>query len=150
MDGTTLQQIRDVLLSRRRSIHKALERTGTHQEDGMGGSAEIIDIAQSIEQIDRDKSLAEQERRDLYAIERALTKMATVAFGVCEDPCQAAHGAARGEALRALPGVRRTPARPRTRHSDRSRGLTGSVSEPTHPDAAGRRCWFHQRRRGPR
>jgi len=51
----------------------------------MGGSAEIIDIAQSIEQIDRDKSLAEQERRDLYAIERALTKMATGAFGVCEE-----------------------------------------------------------------
>lgn len=48
-------------------------------------SVEIIDIAQSLEQLDRDKSLAEQERRELQAIERALAKIATGSFGVCED-----------------------------------------------------------------
>jgi DnaK suppressor protein len=54
-------------------------------DEGIGYSAEVVDIAQSLEQIDRDKSLAEQERRELTAIERALVKIATGAFGVCED-----------------------------------------------------------------
>lgn len=86
MDGSTLQQIRDVLLNRRRSIHHSLERNGSWKtEEAPSGTAEIIDIAQSLEQIDRDSSLAEQERRELTAIERALTKMATGAFGICEE-----------------------------------------------------------------
>jgi phage/conjugal plasmid C-4 type zinc finger TraR family protein len=37
------------------------------------------------EQIDRDTSLHEQERRELTTIDRALTKMASGSFGVCED-----------------------------------------------------------------
>ena len=42
-------------------------------------------MAQSLEQMDRDTSLAEQERREMLAIERALAKMSTGSFGVCED-----------------------------------------------------------------
>jgi DnaK suppressor protein len=48
-------------------------------------SAELIDIAQALEQLGRDTSLKEAERRELLAVERALAKMATGSFGVCED-----------------------------------------------------------------
>jgi DnaK suppressor protein len=48
-------------------------------------SAEMIDIAQTLEQIGRDASLQEQERREAVAIERALAKMASGSFGICED-----------------------------------------------------------------
>lgn len=84
MDGKTLEQIRDTLLARWKQIGKSSDMDFTTMEMNMP-QAEIIDIAQSLEQIDRDSSLAEQERRELVAIERALAKMATGSFGVCED-----------------------------------------------------------------
>jgi DnaK suppressor protein len=85
MDGKTLQQIRDALLERWRHINKGMGRAGAASTSVVGDQAEIIDIAQALEQIGRDTSLAEQERRELLAIERALAKMATGSFGVCED-----------------------------------------------------------------
>ena len=82
MDGKTLEQIRDALLARWKQIGK----TSDYEVDAINvPQAEIIDIAQNLEQIDRDASLAEQERREVVAIERALAKMATGSFGVCED-----------------------------------------------------------------
>ena len=84
MDGNTLQQIRLVLLDRRRQIGGGgLEKERDYAADMSG--AEIIDIAQTLEQIDRDSSLKEQERREFVAIERALVKLASGGFGVCED-----------------------------------------------------------------
>jgi DnaK suppressor protein len=87
MDGVTLQKIKSILLDRRSQLDQGLERdreVGNALELA-GVQAEIIDLAQALEQIERDKSLAEQERRELSAIDRALTKIATGRFGTCED-----------------------------------------------------------------
>src|SRR3954471_451661 len=86
MDGKTMQQIRENLLQR----WQRMERTGHElvikaDEEIYPPQAEIIDMAQALEQIGRDTSLQEAERRELLAIERALAKMATGSFGVCED-----------------------------------------------------------------
>ena len=86
MDGTTLQQIRDSLLARWKKMEK-----GSPSQESKGSTeiyppqAEIIDMAQALEQIGRDASLHEAERRELLAIEKALAKMATGTFGVCEE-----------------------------------------------------------------
>jgi DnaK suppressor protein len=86
MEGSTLQRIKEALLTRRRRIRFGMENAAEPGQDLAGApQVEIIDIAQTLEQIDREKSLAEQERRDLFAIERALAKMATGTFGFCED-----------------------------------------------------------------
>ena len=86
MDGSTLQQIKLSLLNRRDQLDGAKERAREADVgEPMGNSAEIIDIAQALEQLDRDKSLAEQERRELVAIEKALAKIDTGSFGVCEE-----------------------------------------------------------------
>lgn len=84
MDGKTLERIRDTLLARWKQIGKSSDLDIASMDINMP-QAEIIDIAQSLEQMDRDSSLAEQERRELVAIERALAKMATGSFGVCEE-----------------------------------------------------------------
>ena len=83
MDGNTMEQIRSLLLRRQKQIDDLGVRD-LHPEE-MLPRAEIIDMAQSLEQIGRDTSLAEQERRELHAIERAIAKMQTGSFGVCED-----------------------------------------------------------------
>ncbi len=86
MDGNTLQKIRDELLKRRRQIV-----LGTSIERKMGSAemgteqAEIIDLAQAQEETDREASLAEQERRELMNIDRALARMATGTYGFCEE-----------------------------------------------------------------
>ncbi len=85
MDGKTLEQIRDTLLNKWRKIEKNSVRDLDHQEDLSFAHAEIIDIAQSLEQVGRDTSLKEAERRDLLAIEKALAKMSVGNFGVCEE-----------------------------------------------------------------
>ncbi|MCM2276642.1 MAG: TraR/DksA family transcriptional regulator [Oligoflexia bacterium] len=92
MDGKTMDEIRKVLMERWRDLGGRGEsgagseaRPAAVPEIDAGAQAEIIDIAQNLEQLDRDSSLAEQERRKLVAIERALAKMATGSFGVCEE-----------------------------------------------------------------
>ncbi len=85
MDGTTMQQIREALVARWRKIDNA-HRTDTQETtDLYQPQAEIIDMAQALEQIGRDTSLQEAERRELLAIEKALAKMATGNFGICEE-----------------------------------------------------------------
>lgn len=84
MDDKTKQQIRESLLTRWNRIG-SLRLVDAHRPAEAEGQAEIIDIAQSLEQLGRDTSLAEQERRELMAIERALAKIASANFGVCED-----------------------------------------------------------------
>lgn len=81
-----LKQMRSALLERWKRTGKSVsDEMMANEALASSQQAEIIDIAQSLEQIDRDSSLAEQERRELLAIERALSKMATGAFGICED-----------------------------------------------------------------
>ena len=85
MHGEHLKQIRDALMMRRQRIYGAAAANHVEQLDMAGAQAEIIDIAQTLEQLDRDSSLAEQERRELLAIEHALGKLALGNFGICEE-----------------------------------------------------------------
>src|SRR4051812_42881494 len=85
MEGKIIQHIRDLLLARWQKIQATQGHRIDAQSEMYGAHAEIIDIAQALEQIGRDTSLKEVERRELKAIERALAKMATGSFGVCED-----------------------------------------------------------------
>lgn len=84
LDSGVLKQIRESLLEKRRRIVVKSVRVADLEEP-ISDMAEVIDVAQSLEQMDREKSLAEQERRDLVAIERALTKIGSDGFGICED-----------------------------------------------------------------
>jgi DnaK suppressor protein len=84
MDGQTLEQIRNLLLAR----YTRFGNSGVSDRESVdeaNSSAEIIDIAQALEQLGRDTSLKEVERRELLAVEKALSKMATGSFGICED-----------------------------------------------------------------
>jgi DnaK suppressor protein len=86
MDGKTLEQIRESLMQRWKKVEKSTELQSLEDLDASNTpQAEIIDIAQSLEQLGRDASLQQQERRELVAIERALAKMSTGSFGICED-----------------------------------------------------------------
>lgn len=85
MDGKLMKQVRDALLERRRQIGSDLERERESSIMMEDASTELVDIAQSLEQFDRDASLAEQERRELNAIEHALGKLMSGSFGICED-----------------------------------------------------------------
>lgn len=91
MDGKTIKQLRDALEERIQRLEKNAGQRDAHRDeaalanDGGAGQAEIIDMAQMLEQLGRDTSLAEQERRELKAIERALKKMQNGTFGICED-----------------------------------------------------------------
>ncbi|HLD99161.1 MAG TPA: TraR/DksA family transcriptional regulator [Bdellovibrionota bacterium] len=83
MDGKTMEEVKQILLARWRFLAEGAEREQQMTENNQ--QAEIIDIAQGLEQMDREMSLAEQERKELVAIERALAKMATANYGTCED-----------------------------------------------------------------
>jgi DnaK suppressor protein len=85
MDDETKQQIREALLARWKRQPAALESEIRIGEETSQPQAEMIDIAQTLEQLGRDASLAEQGRRELAAIERALAKMVSGGFGVCEE-----------------------------------------------------------------
>ncbi len=85
MDETILHQIRDVLLARSKQFNAKPHLHAVSDMEANEAQAEIIDIAQSFEQLDRDSSLAEQERRELLAVDHALMKLMSGNFGVCED-----------------------------------------------------------------
>lgn len=87
MDGDTVQKIKELLTDRWEQMGGGKSRDIAQQMALVNNEpqAEIIDIAQSLEQIGRDSSLAEQERRELLAVERALAKLASGSFGICED-----------------------------------------------------------------
>jgi DnaK suppressor protein len=86
MDGKTLEQIRETLLERWKRAGKKPELLDEIIDtEVQSPSAEIIDIAQGLEQSGRDASIIERSHRDLLAIEKALAKLSTGNFGICED-----------------------------------------------------------------
>ena len=86
MDVNTLYELRNVLMDRRLRVVQGFDRERSEMSVTEGSApAEIIDMAQALEQMDRDSSLHEQERKEMNAIDKALGKMATGTFGVCED-----------------------------------------------------------------
>jgi DnaK suppressor protein len=82
-----MEQVRGILLERWQRIEKAARRENgsVPTEELLPQGAEMIDMAQSLEQLGRDTTLAEAERRELIAIERALAKLKAGDFGACED-----------------------------------------------------------------
>jgi DnaK suppressor protein len=110
MDGTTTLDLKNLLLTRRARIlgliseqENLLKQHTVRIENGNEPVlGEVIDMAQTLEQQDRDATLEQQERRELATIERALAKMATGSFGVCED-CEEMISVRR---LQALPEAR--------------------------------------------
>ena len=87
MDRSTLEKIRETLIERRRRLGEGLNRIDLDQSelDRVDSQAEMVDIAQSLEQLGRISSMQEQELKELIAIDRAIAKLATVNYGVCED-----------------------------------------------------------------
>ena len=85
MDGKTLEQVRDALIQKWKRMDSATRREADRSVDLVSTQAELIDMAQALEQLERDASLQEVERRELLAIERALAKMSSGSFGYCED-----------------------------------------------------------------
>ena len=86
MEVNTLQQLRNILIDRRGKVVKGFDRERSELSVAEGSApAEIIDMAQALEQLDRDSSLHEQERKEMTAIDKALGKMVTGTFGICED-----------------------------------------------------------------
>jgi DnaK suppressor protein len=79
-----MEQVREILLQRWTKIGEAAHDSAEPEEGALSHS-EVIDMAQTLEQIGRDTSLAEKERRELLAIERALSKMSSGQFGSCEQ-----------------------------------------------------------------
>ncbi|NDD91866.1 TraR/DksA family transcriptional regulator [bacterium] len=87
MDRSILDKIRQNLEERRARLGQGLRRLDLEQSelDRVDSQAEMVDIAQSLEQIGRNSSIQEQELKELQAIDRAMAKLATVNYGVCED-----------------------------------------------------------------
>jgi DnaK suppressor protein len=85
MDRQTLGKIKNLLIERSGRQDGSIQSDLSSIEDEHPESAEIIDIAQALEQMGRDTSLQEAQRRELLAVEKALSKMDTGSFGLCED-----------------------------------------------------------------
>ena len=87
MDREFLEKIRLSLESRRKRLGDGLTHREAEQSelDRVDSQAEMVDIAQSLEQIGRNSSIQEQERRELQAIDQALARITQLKFGVCED-----------------------------------------------------------------
>jgi DnaK suppressor protein len=89
-EEVTLQELREFLLSKKSRIEAARSRdqVGLEQEQQLNvlsSSPELVEIAQTMEQLEREKSLVEQEKRELEAIEAALCRFADGTFGICEE-----------------------------------------------------------------
>ena len=87
MDRQLLEQIRNTLELRRKRLGEGLSSREAEQSelDRVDSQAEMVDIAQSLEQIGRNSSIQEQERKELLAIDQALSRISHVKFGICED-----------------------------------------------------------------
>jgi len=86
MERSALRKFHEVLQARRDRLGQWLSRHEKEQGelDRVDSQAEMIDIAQSLEQIGRNASIQEQELRELEAIDYALSKISSSGFGVCE------------------------------------------------------------------
>ncbi len=81
----SLEQIKQLLLKRREALHQALHgQLGTlYQSDATRGG-DVVDAALDSEQNELSSQLAEVEGRELALIERALRRIESGEYGVCE------------------------------------------------------------------
>jgi DnaK suppressor protein len=87
IDVDLLNQVRLGLLERKARLDRDLiDREREQGElERIDTQAEMIDVAQNLELIERNSSLQEQERRELASIEAALLKIQSGRYGICED-----------------------------------------------------------------
>jgi len=86
MDAHSLDGFRRKLLSRKIKVSgKMNDKADGEKFVAEASSAELIDLAQAIEQVDRLASLRDQERQELLMINEALGKIQQGSFGICED-----------------------------------------------------------------
>jgi DnaK suppressor protein len=86
-DVEALNQLRSELLERRSRIDHEMTRRELEQGEleNIDTQAEMVDLAQNLELIERNVSLQEQERRELASIDLALAKLGSGTYGACED-----------------------------------------------------------------
>ena len=86
MDAQSLDGFRRRLLTKKIKLTGQMNgKSGGEELFSENGSAEMIDLAQTIEQVDRLVSLQDQERQELAMINEALGKIPQGLFGICED-----------------------------------------------------------------
>lgn len=87
METGTFQKVREELLARRTRLQEEMARRESEQGvlEQVDTQAEMVDIAQSVELIERNTTLQDQESRELEAINQALSKMTQGGYGDCED-----------------------------------------------------------------
>jgi DnaK suppressor protein len=91
MDGEQTQRYFQALIKRRELLLGGLDAPGNARsqlKESLGNGLalpEMVELAQTLEQLERDQSLEDQERSQLKAVERALAKVALGEFGVCES-----------------------------------------------------------------
>ena len=86
MDGNWLKQVKGLLVERSQQIERrAGSATSIAPLAEVPNHSEFVDIAQTLEQLGRDTSLAEQDRKEWISIQRALNKMSQGSFGICEE-----------------------------------------------------------------
>ena len=87
METGTFQKVREELLARRTRLQEEMARRESEQGvlEQVDTQAEMVDIAQSVELIERNTTLQDQESRELEAINLALSKMNQGGYGDCED-----------------------------------------------------------------
>lgn len=88
MDGPTLQKIQKLLVKKRHLLSGAEKAAGSLKSPQAAENipySEAIDMAQCLEEMERAASIHEVERRELQAIERALSKFLNGTFGQCEE-----------------------------------------------------------------
>jgi len=87
LDLATVQKIKAALLSRKARLDG--EMTSRELEQGVleqgDSQAELVDLAQSLELIERNTNLQDQERREVASINAALQRMSLGNYGQCED-----------------------------------------------------------------
>ncbi len=82
----SLEQIKQLLLKRREALRQALHgQLGTlYQSEGNRGG-DVVDAALDSEQNELSSQLAEVEGRELALIERALRRIESGEYGICES-----------------------------------------------------------------
>ncbi|NBT36230.1 MAG: hypothetical protein EBT03_11980 [Betaproteobacteria bacterium] len=87
METGTFEKVREELLARRARLQDEMARRESEQGllEQVDTQAEMVDIAQNVELIERNTTLQDQESRELEAINQALFKMTQGGYGDCED-----------------------------------------------------------------
>ena len=91
LDPAMVIQIRSELLKRKARLDGEMQDREKEQVflEQVDTQAEMVDVAQNLELIERNTSLQDQERREVASINAALTRLNQGNYGKCEDCAEA-------------------------------------------------------------